>query len=352
MKERLPYHFVVCERPDMVGMTNHILLFFEKYKNVKNQQYLIRFSFQERDDLMLKVKKLTDYKVTKIEKGWSNDEKYLLETGKEKLLLRLTDISQYEKKKYEFEMFQKLKQVNVPTSRPIEFGIDDENKHVWMTLSWVEGEDLETQIQNFSVGDQYKFGIKAGKILQKIHAVEIPEPLTDWDVHFNKKTDKRLKIYDECEIKIPGADAFIAYIEQNRHLLKGRPQTFQHGDYHIGNMILTAENKVIPIDFNRLDTGDPWEEFNRILFCKDISPAFASGRVDGYFDGDVPDKFWQLLAFYISSNTLGGIAWALDFGEEEVNFSLKQAQRTLKDYDNMTLIVPKWYKRSDLIEKY
>ena len=296
--------------------------------------------------LQPQIQNFADYKATKIEKGWSSDEKYLLEKGQEKLLLRVADISHYEKKKYEFEMFQKLEQANVPTSRPIDFGVDDEKKYVWMVLSWIEGQDFETQIQKFSVKEQYEFGIEAGKILQKIHAVAIPEPHTSWEVHFNKKTDNKLKTYAEGKIKIPNGDAFIDYIERNRHLLAGRPQTFHHGDYHISNMILTSDHQVIPIDLNRLDIGDPWEEFNRILFCKDMSPAFASGRVDGYFDGNVPAKFWQLLAFYLASNILGGIAWALDFGEEEVNFQLRQAEQTLNDYDNMTLIVPKWYKRS------
>jgi len=35
----------------------------------------------------------------------------------------------------------------------------------------------------------------------------------------------------------------------------------------------------IKFDFNRLDYGDPWEEFNRIVWCAGISKQFASGRI-------------------------------------------------------------------------
>ncbi len=28
------------------------------------------------------------------------------------------------------------------------------------------------------------------------------------------------------------------YINANRHLLSGRPQSYKHGDYHIGNMMI------------------------------------------------------------------------------------------------------------------
>lgn len=58
------------------------------------------------------------------------------------------------------------------------------------------------------------------------------------------------------------------------------------------------------IDFDRYYFGDPWEEFNRIVWCAQLSPAFVTGMMNGYFDGNVPMEFWELLAFYISRNML------------------------------------------------
>lgn len=69
-----------------------------------------------------------------------------------------------------------------------------------------------------------------------------------------------------------------------RELLRDRPQCFQHGDYHIGNMMVDQDGLAI-IDFDRYDFGDPWEEFNRIVWCAQTAPAFACGMVDGYFGG-------------------------------------------------------------------
>lgn len=48
-----------------------------------------------------------------------------------------------------------------------------------------------------------------------------------------------------------GAQKFIACIEQNRHLLKNRPQCFQHGDYHIGNMMI-ENGKLVVIDLTAM----------------------------------------------------------------------------------------------------
>lgn len=52
--------------------------------------------------------------------------------------------------------------------------------------------------------------------------------------------------------------------------------------------------------------------------------------VDGYFDFNPPLEFWNLLALYISSNTLGSLAWAFEFVEEEVIVMLNQANEILE----------------------
>jgi aminoglycoside phosphotransferase (APT) family kinase protein len=137
------------------------------------------------------------------------------------------------------------------------------------------------------------------------------------------------------------------YLASNRHLLAGRPQCFQHGDYHIGNMMIENGTLVI-IDFDRYDFGDPWEEFNRIVWCAQSAPAFATGIVDGYFDGEPPLLFWKLLALYISSNTLSSLPWAIPFGEKEIQTMIKQAADVLRWYDNMQNPVPTWYRKENI----
>jgi aminoglycoside phosphotransferase (APT) family kinase protein len=157
-------------------------------------------------------------------------------------------------------------------------------------------------------------------------------------------------MYADCPIHFDGDRHLLRYIEENRHLLGGRPQTFQHGDYHIGNMMLTgmeSDPQIVVIDFDRYDFGDPWEEFNRIVWCAQAAPVFATGLVDGYFGVDantaVPMEFWRLLALYISSNMLSSIPWAIPFGEGEVQTMLGQAKDVLAWYDNMKNPVPTWY---------
>ena len=274
--------------------------------------------------------------------GWSSDKKYCITDEKgARFLLRISDITQYDTKQSEFMMMQRVAALGIPMCLPIEFGICEEG--VYSIQSWIDGESAENLIPLLPSNEQYEFGFEAGRILHKIHSISAPASQEDWAVRFNRKIDIKIKKYDECPIKYPKGKAFIDYINSNRHLLNGRPQVYQHGDFHIGNMMVDRNGDLCIIDFNRNDYGDPWEEFNRIVWCVQKSPLFATGMVNGYFGSAVPMDFWKLLALYISSNTLSSVYWAIPFGESEVKTMLNQAEEVLTWYADMSNPIPTWY---------
>lgn len=282
-------------------------------------------------------------KLTPVDKGWSGDQKYCAETANGmKYLLRTSEPGSYEKKKAEFDVMCEVERLGIPMCRPIDFGETDE--FVYSIQTWIHGADAEEVIVSFSDDRQYAFGLTAGRILKKIHSIPAPKTQEEWESRFNKKIDRKIRGYHDCPLKFGGAEYMLRYIEENRHLLHGRPQSFQHGDYHIGNMMIDQNGTLTVIDFNRFDYGDPWEEFNRIVWCAQISPLFASGMVTGYFGREVPMEFWRLLALYISSNTLSSVYWAIPFGQQEIDTMMNQAREVLEWYDNMNNPVPNWYR--------
>ncbi len=277
-----------------------------------------------------------------INKGWSGDKKYCAtDKSGNKYLLRISDASEYERKKLENEYMCYVAQLGAPICKPIEFGICE--RGAYSIQSWIEGEDAEAVMKDFAPDKQYAFGVDAGKILKTIHTITAPNGREDWALYFNKKADRKIAMYNECPVKYQKGGLLIDYINSHRHLLDGRTQAFHHGDFHIGNMMIDRNNKLFVIDFNRFDFGDPWEEFNRIVWSAQASPSFARGMVDGYFENNVPYEFWQLLALYISSNTLGSLPWAVKFGGDEINTMMHQADQIFEWYDDMKNVVPKWY---------
>ncbi|MDD4414938.1 MAG: phosphotransferase [Oscillospiraceae bacterium] len=292
-------------------------------------------------------------KVEPITKGWSEDKKYCVtKADGTKYLLRISPASHFESRKALFAMLEKVAVLKIPMCMPIEFGTCSDTAlfqgGVYSLQSWIDGEDLETVLPLLSETEQYVLGFKSGEILKAIHTISAPETnangacVEDWEPRFNRKTDYKIKKYHECGLRFNGDEHVLAYIEENRYLLKSRPQCFQHGDYHVGNMMMeNGELKII--DFDRYDFGDPWEEFNRIVWSAAACPHFATGQLRGYFGGEPPIEFWKLLAFYIASNTLSSIYWAVPFGQSDLDTMMKQSQDVLAWFNNMRNPVPTWY---------
>ena len=278
-----------------------------------------------------------------IDKGWSGDQKYCaVTTDGTKYLLRISSIERLERKRREYEKMSEVAELGIPMCMPVEFGTCEEGAYSIQT--WIDGEDAENMVMTMDSAEQYRYGLDAGRILAKIHTIPAPKDVPSWETRFNAKIDRKIAMYENCELKYEhGGEAFLDYLAQNRHLLSGRPQSYQHGDYHIGNMMIDRDGILTIIDFDRDDFGDPWEEFNRIVWCAQAAPAFASGMVDGYFDGEVPMDFWKLLALYICSNTLSSLPWAIPFGEKEIQVMRNQAAQVLVWYDGMAIVVPSWY---------
>ncbi|MCK5130259.1 MAG: phosphotransferase [Clostridiales bacterium] len=285
-----------------------------------------------------------------IDKGWSEDKKYLITNeNNTRLLLRVSDINQYDRKKFDYCQMKRLEDTDIIMSRPLDFGRFHGDTQVYTLLTWLDGVESKERLPSLSDSQQYSLGIKAGKALSKIHQIPAPETQHIWSKVFNAKIDRNIRNHNNCSIQFDGAEYIIDFLNQNRHLLLDRPLSFQHGDYHCGNMIITPQNDIGIIDFNRLSYGDPWEEFNRITFCATTSPLFASGRINGYFDNNVPELFFKLLALYISSNQLACVPWAIPFGQKDVDFMLKQSQDVLDWFDNFSNVVPKWYTDNNFI---
>lgn len=285
--------------------------------------------------------------ITKIEKGWSNDLKYYIETiNQEEYLLRLSPFIEKDRKQKEFAFLQELSELNIPMSHPIDFGVLESLDKVYMLLSWTEGLDLEETIPSLPNDTQYELGLQAGQILALIHSMKPRGIALDWAVYYTKKLERNILKYQSCGIQLEGAEVILAYIKANQSLLKDRPLVSQHGDYHIGNMILKSNTRVSIIDFNRFDIGDPYEEFNRIVFSARKSPAFARGQIDGYFQHQIPSDFFPLLKLYIFNNTLSSIPWAIPFGEEDVWEMLEIGKEVLSWYSNLDSTIPSWYQES------
>ncbi len=291
----------------------------------------------------------TFVKIIPIEKGMSGDKKYYVETEENKhLLLRVSDVSEYDRKKDEYELMKKMFSIGVPMPGTIDFGICNANRNVYTLLEWIDGQEVEQIVTKMHKEDQYSLGVKSGKILKTIHSLSTQKDTIDWSTRYFSVIDERIKAFHSEGVPFLGNEKILYFLEANKYLLKNRHQSYHHGDYHIGNMIITTNDQLFVIDWHTVDFdnyGDPWYEFNRIGV---EYYAFASGQIDGYFDGNPPEPFWTLLAYYLSASAITSVVWAKYFAPERLNHILQLNSDILNWFDDMKNPIPTWYKNLHL----
>lgn len=277
--------------------------------------------------------------------GMSGDQKYRIQTADDRrLLLRVADICEQERKKAEFMAAKQMAASGVPMPQPLDFGVCNDGKSVFTLLTWIDGDEVEKRLPAMPHAAQYDLGVQSGQILQQIHSVPFRADAPEWSVRYFSVIDARLEAFCREGVKFDGHDLILAYLQNNRHLLKDAPQCRHHGDYHTGNMVLDTSGQLHIIDWHFVDFdnyGDPWYEFNRI---GGAFPAFASGQIDGYFEGgQPPEKFWKVFAYYLSASAITSIVWAKYFAPGELDAILRLNRQMLCWFDSMNDPVPTWY---------
>lgn len=218
-------------------------------------------------------------------------------------------------------------------------------KNVYTLLEWIDGQEVEEIVPTLREEEQYALGVNSGKILKTIHSHKAQKDTDDWSMRYFSVIDERINAFNSEGVPFFGNEKILSFLQGNKHLLENRHQCYHHGDYHIGNIIKSANDQLFVIDWHTVDFdnyGDPWYEFNRIGV---EYPAFASGQIDGYFNGNPPESFWMLLAYYLSASAITSVVWAKYFAPERLNSILQLNADILNWFEGMRNPIPTWYKK-------
>jgi len=269
-----------------------------------------------------------------INKGYSSDKKVIVKRGDEKFIVRSFEGNQ-ERRETEASLLRKLEELDTSALRVITI---EEGK---MVTTYFEGEDAEEAINKLPYEAQYHIGVEASKDLRKIHLIQAPS--NDWYERQSAKYRRYIERYQELPLKVQGDEQIMRFIEERLHLMKGRPNVLQHDDFHLPNLIVKDGKYVGVIDFGRFDWGDPiWDFIKLGMFSTEKSPPFAKGLIEGYYDGEPSNEFWELYALYLAMSVFSAIVWGQIQGEGDK--LLKHVDRYIKDHKGFTQAMPVWYK--------
>ena len=279
-----------------------------------------------------------------ISKGYSEEIKYKVKADK-KYFLKVSPLSFTKKKELELKFISSLeKEVRFPKLIEVRY----ESNSIYSLYEWIDGIDFREYVTYLTDKELYQYGIQAGLFLKKIHSISIEEESINWYEFYLQKSMRKIESFRKTNINFPEIETFIDYIHTHQYLLQDRPISLCHGDFHVGNMMVDLGRKeLVIIDFGSLEIGDPMEEFNRMIWNAQLSEEFATGLINGYFNGkNIPDDFWKLMVYYMACDVVGSIPWAVNYGNDQLTIMLERAKIVLDWFDNFERVIPKFYKKS------
>lgn len=284
-------------------------------------------------------------KIEPINKGWSGDQKYYVETKDgERRLLRVSDISHYDEKKNEFEMMKRIAVSGIKMSMPIEFGVCNGGKSVYQILSWIDGEEAKEALYHMSEADQYAFGQKAARILKQMETVDYKPASDEWAKSYAERVERYIELYRNCGYTFEGDEVIISYLRAGLDFIGERPTALMHQDFQTDNMVISPDGELYVIDFQMCGVVDPYLVLTGAGVSAMYSVPFAIGEIDGYFGNSAPEDFWNKYNHYMISEMLYAFTVGVHM-EEEREETLHMFDDEVEKIKNNASLVPSWYKK-------
>ncbi|SLM31891.1 putative Aminoglycoside phosphotransferase [Desulfamplus magnetovallimortis] len=292
--------------------------------------------------------------IVPIEKGFSSEKKWQITAKNGVFLLRSSPSNMYERKKEEYDLMLKLHNKGVRCNKPLAI-FEAENfgtKSLYSFYSYLPGQDADSCINEISGSMQYEMGVKAGNDLKKINSIQIntkdfPQRQTrSWHQRKWEKHSLYCDKYKKIGYRFDEDKKIQRFIEMNYNAIEDNPEidTFQHDDFHLGNIIVHNNEYGGVIDFNRYDWGDPLHEFVKLeWFTWPVSKDFAKGQVNGYFGTDKISEDDSLkIAVYIAMSIFSTVVWTIRFHPHTMGNIEKKINAILQHYSFFEKTVPDW----------
>ncbi|WP_156291497.1 aminoglycoside phosphotransferase family protein [Oceanobacillus salinisoli] len=280
--------------------------------------------------------------IRELKKGFSLDRKYVID---ETYLLKVCSNQDLERKKQEFQVLKTALDYSNSVPKGLEFNSFHNFGLSYMVVTYLPGKDAEEALPELTVAEQYNSGFIAGLELKKLHQIHAPDNYPSWYSTKKKKSANYLEQFQQLDISKKLKDILTTYITEHEHLMKHRPNRFQHDDFHPSNILIHNRTFSGIIDFGRMDWGDPIHDFQKLgFFSKPVSIPFTRGIIDGYHENEkIDESFWRLFTLYSAMHIVSALVWGKNRSEEQYQLMLKKSLEVVDDHDSFQRVVPKWY---------
>ena len=142
------------------------------------------------------------------------------------------------------------------------------------------------------------------------------------------------------DVKINLDDVY-KFILNESTILKDRPTSIIHGDFHPGNIVL-KEDKIYFIDLDVCKKDYAWIDLSTNA-CNMDFPKFYVSSIKEYFDNNIPNDFWIIYNLYGILYCLDYILYCMRIDGKTLEDGIRQMQEFLNYTDNFSSLQPDWF---------
>ena len=151
--------------------------------------------------------------------------------------------------------------------------------------------------------------------------------LTDNAYSFYKNNSNLIDIYNKSSL--------CTYDENGKVIIENL-LSFINGEIKPENLIVNNGKIGVKSSIN-IDITDPFYDFKYLSLIALENEYFASGIINGYFNENVPKRFFEMLKFYTSELIITGYNKTL---------TKETISKILYSYDDFNIDIPKWYNNN------
>lgn len=280
------------------------------------------------------------YTISKLDSGASSVEKYKLCKNGKNYLLRVFDARFMESRYKALANMEFLYENDIGVPKIYSKGLLN-NEKGYALLDWIDGVSLEQIMTNQEL--EIRYGEYAAKDLLKMHSIEVKKQVEVYDV-FMESFSKKMKKVMTLEIEKKYLKLIEDFVRNNCNILKHLDSNCViHGDFHPGNIIIDNDRLVF-IDMDMCKVSHSWEDLSSNA-CNMEFPNFYSSVIVNYFNGEVPEMFWQVYNLYGCLYVIDYILYTLRIKGKTLEDGQEKLKEFLEFSDYFQNFVPSWFNK-------
>ena len=256
-----------------------------------------------------------------------------------RLILLTAPIGRYEEMRAQAVFANRLiREGLVLTMPPVEVAACKNDTLCYALYGCIEAKNAADFLNTLTTPEQYEFGLKAGKMLRKIHSIKPDENNKSRRTDFRIRAHEAIASLENTKTSFDGFAEIKAFLKNKSGLLENRPEVMLYGEFSSRNIFVYGELVGVFTPKNAL-CGDPLSDFGAL--CASGSVPFMKGQISGYFSS-IPKGFFELLGFYTALFSLERIVFAES--PQKKLYAMRLAERACADFSGFTQALPKWYR--------